>query len=454
MNTNSSLRDKIVHGDLRKAVLSLAVPMAVGNIAHNIFGLTDMYFVGKLGSIAVAAVGMAGVVNMATITLLVGIATATRAMVSRYIGAGDFQAAHRAAVGSIVFGIIVSGGLALFGTLFARIILGLMGAEGELLDAATSYLLIMMWGSFSMVMVFISNSIFQGAGDARTPMIITVFAVAMNIVLDPMFIFGIGPFPKWGIEGAAFATVLSRFLGASIGLILLTRGVNAFKLHLSNFRTTKATMTRFLKIGIPGGGQTFLANIMGFIMMRLATGFGVAATAAYTIGIRLNMMALLPGFALGNAVATIVGQNLGAGNVQRAKQSTWMTTKYYECLVIPIALIYYFLAPDIIGLFSAKPDVILYGVKYLRIVTLSYPIFAVGSIILRAVNGAGHTMASFWARFAGLYFIQLPLAFILTGYIGSDGIWWSISAGMAVQSVILLPYFISMRWATKGKWND
>ena len=454
MKLNNSFRKKIVEGNLKKGILSLAVPMMVANAAQNIFSLTDMYFVGKLGSIAVAAVGMAAIVNMATITLLVGVAVATRAMISRYIGANDFDNAHRSAVGSIIFGISISIIIAVLGTTFAKIILILMGAKGELLSFSTDYLIIMMLGSFSMVFVFIMNAIFQGAGDAKTPMLITLSAVALNIVLDPMFIFGIGSFPKWGINGAAFATVLSRFIAAIAGFLILIRGVNAFKIHLSHFKTDIPTLKRFLHIGIPGGGQALLANLMGFVMMRIATTFGIYATAAYTIGIRLNMMALLPGFALGNAIATTVGQNLGAYKIARAKNGAILGVKFYEILVIPLGIVYYFLAPNIVALFTNDADTIALGARYLRIVPLSYPIYAIGGIFMRAINGAGHTMASFWVQFVAMYLIQFPLALVLTKMFGAVGIWWAIFAGMFSQGIIILPYFFSMKWATVGKWQE
>ena len=454
MRANNSFREKIVEGDLSKGILSLAVPMVVANAANNVFSLTDMYFVGKLGSMAVAAVGMAAIVNMATITLLVGIATATRAMISRYIGANDFDAAHRSAVGSIFFGALISITIAIFGVAFAKIVLILMGAKGELLTASTNYLIIMMLGSFTAVFVFIMNAIFQGAGDSKTPMIITISAVALNIVLDPMFIFGIGFFPKWGINGAAFATVLSRFIAALTGFFLLVRGVNAFKIHLSHFKTDIPTLKRFLHIGVPGGGQVLLGNFMGFIMMRIATSFGIYATAAYTIGIRLNMMALLPGYALGNAIATIVGQNLGAGKIERAKNGAIIGVKFYEILVIPLGILYYLLAPNIVRLFTNDGATILLGAKYLRIVPFSYPFFAIGAILMRAINGAGHTRPAFVVQFVAMYLIQFPLALVLTKTFGAIGIWWAIFAGMTTQGIIILPYFLSMKWATVGKWKE
>ncbi len=454
MKSRNQIRDKLVEGNLKKAVLSLALPMALGNVVQNIFSLTDMYFVGRLGSVALAAVGMAAVVNMATITLLVGISTATRAMVSRYIGAEDSYNAHKSAVGSFYFGIVVSVGLAIFGILLAKIVLNLMGAEGDLLDKSTGYLRIMMCGSFSIVFTFVVNSILQGAGDARTPMLITIGAVALNIILDPMFIFGIGFFPKWGINGAAVATVISRFIGALVGFLLLVRGVNAFKIHLLDFKTDFNIIKRFLHIGLPGGGQTLLSNLMGFIMMRIAAGFGVYTTAAYTIGIRLNMMGLLPGFALGNAVATVVGQNLGAEKKKRAKQGALWGVKFYEIFVIPLTILYYLFAPNIVALFNYNEKILKLGTEYLRIVPLSYPIYAIGAILLLAINGAGHTMKSFWARFAALYIVQLPLALVLTKYFDATGIWWAIFAGMIAQTLFISPYFISMKWATVGKWHQ
>ncbi|MCD6418078.1 MATE family efflux transporter [bacterium] len=450
---SDSPRKLIVRGDLRKALLSLALPMMFGNLAQNLFNLTDMYFVGKLGSLAIASVGMAGVLIMGTMVLIIGLATATRAMVSRYIGASDFENAHRAVVGSILFGIFFSIIIAAGGATLGKFVLSLIGAKGELLQKSFGYLLIMMLGGFSMVFLFIVNATLQGAGDAKTSMKITFTAVILNIILDPLFIFGIGPFPQWGVNGAAFATVLARFLGASIGILILARGVKAFKLHIKNFRTDMSIMKKFFHIGIPGGGQVLVNNFMGFIMMRLAAGFGVAVTAAYTIGIRLNMLALLPGFALGGGSATIVGQNLGAGNKDRAKKGALTAVKFYEMYIIPIGIIYYLLAPKIVSLFTGDAETIMLATEYLRTISLIYPIFAVGTVLMRAVNGAGKTIPSFIAMFSALYLFQLPVALYLTRQIGPHGIWWAIATGMAGQGILIIPYFFSMKWAQTGKFK-
>ncbi len=449
----NSLRDRLVNGDLKKGVISLAVPMALANAVQNVFALTDMFFVGRLGSVALAAVGMASVVNTAVITLMVGISTATRAMVSRYIGADDYEQAHSSAVASFILGFFAWVGLAISGFFLAKLVLYLMGATGSVLDLGTVYLKITMVGSISVIYLFIISSIFQGAGDAKTAMVITVFGAVLNIVLDPALIFGIWFFPRMGVAGAALATVLSRLLAAFVGFVILARGVNAFKLHLRHFRTQPDKIKRFFHIGVPGGGQTLIANLMGFIMMRLASGFGVAATAAYTIGIRLNMMALLPGFALGNAVATFVGQNLGAGKVERARKSVWFAIKIYEGYIIPLGILYFVAARPIISIFSSDPKVLDVGVKYLTIVPLSYPFYAVGGVIIRAVNGAGHTASAFVFHFAALYLVQLPLALILPRYLGVSGLWWALCAGLVAQGIFILPYFLSMKWATVGKWE-
>lgn len=450
---DTSLRDRLVDGDLKRGVISLAVPMAFANAVQNIFSLTDMYFVGRLGSESLAAVGMASVVNTATITLMVGISTATRAMVSRYVGARDYEQAHSSAVASFIMGAGAAVTLAVFGLLFSRILLLLMGASGEVLALGTTYLKITLVGSFTIVYAFVVNSILQGAGDAKTPMIITVAAALLNIVLDPLLIFGVWFFPKLGVAGAAIATVFSRFVAAVAGFLLLCRGVNAFKIHIDRFKTEPDKIKRFFHIGVPGGGQTLAANLMGFIMMRIAASFGVAATAAYTIGIRLNMMALLPGFALGNAVATFVGQNLGAHKVQRAKQSVWFAIKVYEAYVIPLGIIYIILAKPIISAFTDAPEVIWAGIKYLKIVPLSYPFYAIGGVIIRAVNGAGHTGSAFLIHFAALYLVQFPLALILPHYSGIPGLWWALFGGLVAQGILIIPYFLSMKWATPGKWQ-
>ncbi len=446
-------RELIVSGDVARALLSLALPMVVTNAVVNLFNLTDMYFVGRLGSVAVAAVGMVGVISSAMMTLVVGLATATRAMVSRYIGAQDFDGAHRSAVAAVVVGLGVSVVVAAGAALAGKHVLKLMGARGELLSAANSYMLILMSGAFTMVLMFVISSTLQGAGDAKTPMVLMVSSVLLNIVLDPLFIFGWGPFPRWGVNGAAVATVLARLAGLVAGAIVLTRGVNAFRLDLRRFRTDLSTIKKFFEIAVPGGGQVFLNTLVGFLMMRLAAGFGVDVTAAYTIGIRLNMMALLPGYALGNAAAAVVGQNLGAGERLRARKAALVGVLYYEALIVPLGILYFALAHQIPALFSKSAQVIVPATAYLRLIPLGYPLYAVGAILLRAINGSGHTTPPFLAVFVSLCLVQLPLAFYLAKEIGALGIWWAIFAGMVGQGTVIVPYFFTMRWAKTGRWQ-
>lgn len=446
-------REIIVESDPRSALLHLALPMMAGNIAQNLFTLIDMYFVGRLGSLQVAAVGMAGVVTSAMMTLIIGLSAATRAIVARYIGANDYEMAHKAAFGAIIYGLIVSAVIALFGLSLGKYVLMLLGAKANLLVLSTRYLVVALVGAFSMVMLFVTRAIFQGAGDAKTPMFIVFGAVILNIILDPLLIFGLGPFPRLGVVGAALATVIARFVGFIIALLLLAKGVRTFRLDFKKFGTTKDILVRYLSIGVPGGAQPMINNLTAFVMMRIITSFGVFATAAYSIGVRLNMIASLPGFAIGNAAGTLVGQNLGAGKPDRAKKGVLIGVKLYELFAIPTAFIYIVLAPQIASLFSKDTETIRLAIAYLSIVPLSYPVFAVGAIVMRGINGSGHTTPPFLAQLLALFLIQIPVAYFSSKFFGAAGVFLGVFAGMFAKGVLILPYFSSNKWLTVGKWE-
>jgi putative MATE family efflux protein len=446
-----NLREIIISKHPRKVLLRLALPMMFGNAIQNVFLLTDMYFVGKLGTTSLAAIGIAGIVTSGTMSFIIGLAVATRAMVSRYMGANDYEMAHKSAVGSIFTGVLVSVVIALCGIIFSRILLILMGAEGELLDLSSAYLIIMLIGSFSMVYMFVIRAIYQGAGDTITPTIIVVGSVILNIALDRILIFGLGPIPAYGVRGAAYATVTARLLGALTGFLILLKGSRAFKLHIAHFSTTLSVLKRFLHIGLPSTAQHIVQISMGFIMMRLIASYGVFATAAYTIGIRMNLIALLPGFALGGATAAAVGQNLGAEKPKRAMQTVFEGIRIFELFFLPFALVYILFGEKIAMLFTSDLITIYYTTSYLSIVPLVYPILAIGIIAIGGINGSGHTIIPFFSHLVALYLIQLPVAFFVSQIIGPSGIFLGIAAGMIGQTLTILPYFLSKKWLTTGR---
>ncbi|RKZ29809.1 hypothetical protein DRQ36_07510 [bacterium] len=441
-------RDKLVEGPVLPAIWTMAYPMIVTMGLQSLFNIVDIYFVGKLGSDAVAAVGMSGIIMFFMMTLMIGLGTATRALIARFIGSNRFDSASEIASSSLIIAFIISVLAGVFGTTLAPQILVALGADKTVLTFGVQYIQIMFIGMMSLAFTASINSILQGAGDAKTPMFILLFSVGLNIFLDPMLILGIGPFPKLGVRGAAIATVSARGIAMIIGMFLILRGINHFKLSLKSLRWNGSRIWQVVKIGFPAAIQPAMNNIAGLIMIRIVSGFSMEAVAAFVVAMRINMFALLPGFGLGNANGTIVGQNLGAGRPARAKRSTWITCGILEIVLITIGAVFYIFAPWIITKFNDNPEVVRIGVVGLRTLTLGYPILAIATILARAINGAGVTKIPAIILAIAFFAVQVPLAVVLSRTtMEVTGVFVAVIIGFFVQAVIFSWYFLSNRWA-------
>lgn len=441
----------LTSGSLLRAIARFSGPMLVSAMLQNAQTLIDLYWVGRLGPQAIAAVAMGGTVMMMIFPLFMGLSTGTVALVSRAIGSGQPAEAGRVAGQSLLLALlfgILSGGL---GRLGAAPALGCLGAEAAIVTEGEAYLRILLLGSVTTYLLFTANSALQGAGNAWTPMLSMLAANAINIVLDPVLIFGFGPFPAMGIEGAALATVAAQAAAACISLRRLHYAEAKPRILANHWFPDWSLCRRILRIGIPGTGQMLSRSLMGAVMMNLVAGFGTIAVAAYGTGLRFHMILLMPAFALGAAAATLVGQNLGAGQPGRAHRAAWMATWIDMGLMLLSSLAVLLWAPQLMGFFTEDPAVIATGARYLRMVSPVYIFSSPGIILGRALNGAGDTLGPMFITIFSLWGLQVPAAILMTRWHPDriDGVWFAIIAAMMVHGLAVIAWFETGRWKTR-----
>lgn len=439
----------LTQGSIAKNIWILAVPMLISNGLQSAFNIVDMFWVGRLGPTALAAVAMSGSILMIVMFLMMGVSVGTTAMVARFIGQKRKDEADHIAMQSLLMGFVLSLVLAVFGYFVSPWFLRLLGAAPEVVHLGSGYMQILFLGVMVMFYMFLVSAILQGAGDALTPMLILVIATFINIVLDPLFIFGIGFFPRLGVNGAALATVLAEAVGSLIALEVLLRGRSRLQVRINDLKIDWHGMWRILRIGMPAALQMSLRGLVGIVLMAVVSSFGTAAIAAYGVGLRLNMLALMPGFALGMAAGTLVGQNLGAKQLERSNTSAWTAVFYYAIFMVILSILFISFAPQIILIFNNSPEVIRIGSLYLRITAWGYVFVALGIVLNRALSGAGDTISPTIITFVSLWLFQIPLAIFLAKipYLGVKGIWYAILIAYLVQG--LLTAF----WFQVGKWK-
>lgn len=446
-----TIRRDLTSGSISRNLWYLALPMMATNALQTLFNVIDMIFVGKLGPAPIAAVSVVGVVMMIPFSLILGTSIGTVAMVSRFFGAGDFAGASHVAYQTIVTAIIGGLGVTVLGVLFAPLLINLFGVAPDVHAQATVYMRILFIGSIPIAMQFLIAAIFQAIGDAPTAMWLNLVAVVCNIILDPLLIFGIGFFPRLEVAGAAWATTLARTIGMVLALYWLFHRQKQIKLGWEGLKPDGPILKRLFKIGVPSSLQMTLRSISGMIMMGIVAGFGTFALAAYGIGIRLDMLTMMPGFGLAAATATLVGQNLGAGKPHRAVRSSWIAAFNYLLFMVFFGVLFYIFSPHLFALFNRDPNVIEQGNMYIRTVVFCYPFLAVGIVLNRALSGAGETVITMVITGLSLFGVAVPLALLLPGLlnVGVRGVWLAIALSNVVQAVWVASVFIRGRWKKK-----
>ncbi len=446
-----SLRDNeadLTRGPIGRALGLLAIPMMLEMLMESIFVVVDIAFVSRLGTDAVAAVGITEAVITVLYAVAVGLGMGVTAMVSRRIGAGNRREAADVAGQAIWVGLVFSIVVGASGIVFAEDILRLMGASAGVIETGSGFTAVLMGGSASILYLFILNAAFRGAGDAAVALRSLWLANGINIVLDPCLIFGLGPFPEMGVTGAAVATTIGRSIGVVYQLWYLLDGRGRLDFHLRNLRLVPHLALRLLRISIGGVGQFLVSTSSWIIIMRIVALYGSTAVAAYTIALRVLEFIWLPAWGLGNAAGTLVGQNLGAGKDTRAEKSAWRAAKYNTVFMTVVGAVMMVFAPGIADFFSNDPDVIRLGTNCLRILGVGFPIYGVGMIMIQALNGAGDTVTPTVTNLICFWIVQIPLAYWLAteAGLGPNGVFVTIVVSESLLTLLGVIVFRRGRW--------
>ncbi|MEP6763261.1 MAG: MATE family efflux transporter [Gemmatimonadaceae bacterium] len=438
-------------GSIRRAIFLLAVPMVLEMVMESLFAVSDVFFVSKLGAAAIATVGLTESLMIVMYTLAMGLAISATAVVARRIGERDTEGAGRAAVQGILLGLIVSATLSILGAVFARQLLVAMGASPDVLSTGTAFATIMMGGSATAFMLFVINAVFRGAGDAAVAMRVLWLANGINIVLGPMLIFGVGPFPELGVKGAAIATTIGRGVGVVFALTRLAKGSGHLSIKRQHLSIELSTMWSMLKMSVNGTFQVLVGSLSWIVLIRLMATFGSIAMAGYTIAIRLVIFALMPAAGLGNAAATMVGQSLGAENPDRAEKAVWTATRYNVVFLSLLGAVFLIFAPLIVSAFTGDAEVARVAVRGLRVITIGFPLFALGMSLEQAFNGAGDITTPTWMNIAVFWAFELPLAWALGEYtsLGWQSIFISVLAAYSALALLSLILFRRGGWRLK-----
>ena len=438
-------------GSIGIAAFLLAVPMVLEMAMESVFAVVDIFFVASLGVEAMAVVGLTEAVLTILYAVAIGLSMGVTALVARRIGEHNPEQANQVAGQALWVGFGVAMLVALIGLNFAEDILRLMGASEQVLAVGKDYTLIMLCGSITILYLFLINAIFRGAGDATIAMRSLWLANGLNIVLDPLLIYGIGPFPEMGVTGAAVATTIGRGVGVVYQLYHLRGHACRIKVGLTHLKPAWEVIAGILKVSMGGILQFLIATASWVALVRIVSTYGSAAVAGYTIAIRVIIFTILPAWGLSNAVATLVGQNLGAGKPDRAEQSVWTVTRYNVYFMVSVAIIFILFAEPIIGIFTQDPAVIRDGVSCLRFVAYGYGFYAVGMIVIQAFNGAGDTMTPTYINFLCYWMLQIPLAYILAKHVGLDttGVYLAITIAESLIAVVGIWMFRRGSWKTK-----
>lgn len=440
----------LTRGSLHRAIWYLAPPMMLETGILNVSQVLDTYWVAQLGSAALAAVTISITIRWVLNSLANGLGIGGMAVVARRIGGNDPAAAAHATWQTILLGLMVSVGLTTLGLALARPLLTLLGADAEVLPLGMSYLRISFIGLPTLLLTFAINSLLRGAGEARLAMAVLFLATAVTVVSEPILVFGWGPLPALGVAGSALATVLGFGAGLLLQFVFLLSGRARIRINPRDLRPDFPLMWRIVRIALPSTVQMTLRSSSRLAIVGLVGVYGTFSVAGFGVANRLLLIALIPCFGLGNAAGTLVGQNLGAQQPERAERSAWWVSAYSAGYMAVVASILFLAAPSLITLFDPTPEVVANGVEFARIVSLSMIFSAVGVVLARGFDGAGNTVPAMTINLMTLWGLEVPLAFALSRWagLGATGVWW----GRAVANVA--NGLVFALWFRRGTWKD
>ncbi|HEX8283645.1 MAG TPA: MATE family efflux transporter [Pyrinomonadaceae bacterium] len=441
-------------GSIGRAVLLLSIPMVLEMLMESVFVIVDVYFVGWLGKEAVAAVGLTESMMVLVYTLAMGLGIGAMAMVARRTGEHDAEGAAHTAAQIILLGLAVSLAIGAAGVAFAPRLLALMGAEPAVVETGSTFTRVMLGANASVVMLFLINAVFRGVGDAAVAMRVLWLANAINIILVPCLIFGLGPFPEMGLTGAAVATSIGRGTGALYAFSKLWRAGGRVTLARRHFRLDTQLMARLVRLSGNATFQVFVSTASWIALTRIVADFGSAALAGNVIGMRVIIFALLPSFGMANAAATLVGQSLGAGKPERAEAAVWRAGFYNMIFLGLVGLVFIVFAGPIVGIFTqaaAGPEVYAYGKDCLRIVSCGFLFYAYGMVLTQSFNGAGDTRTPTLINVFVFWLWEIPLACLLAYGLGlgPHGVFLAVTIAFSTLAVVSAYFFRRGRWKTQ-----
>ena len=434
---------------LKRAIFLLAVPMILELVMESLFAVVDIYFVGKLGPSAVATVGLTETYLFLLYSIAMGVAMAVTAIIARRIGERNKEEAGKAAVQAIILGILCSLPFSIAGIFYSRELLTIMGADAWSINNGYGYTQWMLGGNVVIFLLFVINAIFRGAGDAAIAMRVLWIANIINMGLDPILIFGWGPIPAMGIEGAAVATNIGRGIGVVIQLWTLFKGGKHIRASFANVYWDARVILNIVRTSLGGVGQMIVAMTSWIFLMRILADVGSEAVAGATIALRIMMFTMMPAWGLSNAAATLVGQNLGAGNPDRAESSVWKIGVYNMIFLVGVAVIYFFYNNELMAFFTEDQRVIDIGSEWLRILSYSYFVYGWWMVSTQAFNGAGDTKTPTKINLVFFWFIQIPLCYMLAISFdwGHSGVFWGVFFSETSVGLFTLWLF------TRGTWK-
>jgi len=437
------------NGKIGKALFMLAIPMVLEMIFESVFAVADIFFVSKLGDDAVATVGITESITTIVYAIGFGLSMATTALVARRIGEKKPEEAAKISFQAIATGAFASIFIAIIGIFYFRDLLALMGANENIINGMSGYTTIILGSNIIIMLLFINNAIFRSAGDAALSMRVLIVANCLNIILDPLLIFGLGPIPAMGVEGAAIATSIGRGLAVVYQFVMLAKGSGKIHLRREHIRIKLDTIKQLINLSIGGIGQNIIATSSWIGLMRIMAEFGSAAIAGYTIAIRILIFILLPSWGLSNAAATLVGQNLGAEQPDRAEQSVWKAGKINVIFLGLIGVIFFLFPGFFIELFTKEQAIVSNGIQALKIISLGFIFYGLGMVLLNSINGAGDTKTPTLLNFISFWVIEIPVAYLLAIQFGWDqkGVFYSI---IIAEMCLTL---IAFAWFKQGKWK-
>ena len=437
-------------GSINRAIFMLSIPMILEMVMESLFAVVDVYFVSKLGTDAVATVGLTESMLTIIYSVGMGLSMAATAVVSRRIGEKNPDGAAHAGTQAIYLVVGISAVISIIGLFFSKDLLLLMGANKALVDANYRYTQIMLGSNMVIMFLFMINGIFRGAGDASISMRSLWLANILNILLCPTLINGYGPFPELGLTGAALATVIGRGSGVLYQFWHLYNGNGVIRIKRKHLGLDLPIIGNLIKLSAGGVAQLLIASASWVFLVRILSRFGSDVLAGYTIAIRVIVFAILPAWGMANAAATLVGQNLGANQPQRAEKSVWRAAFLNMLFLAFITIVFFSCAPWSIGWFTTEPEVIKYGVMGLRIISLGYIFYAYGMVVTQSFNGAGDTKTPTILNLFGFWMFQIPLAYLLaiTLELGPQGAFWAVPIAESCIAIAAILIFRRGKWKT------